>query len=85
VSSIVFQDSIEWYKDSLDGPILLKSDSKFYHKITTYSNELSFGKEISFDSVSLVDKGRYICKVAEKNPDYHNPPGKNLPFFKVVH
>jgi hypothetical protein len=71
-----FQDSIEWYKDSLEGPIALKNDSRSHRKITAYSSDLSFGKEIFFNSATLADKGRYICKVAEKSPDYHNPPGK---------
>ena len=73
---VFLQNSIEWYKDSLQGPVLLKSDTNFYHKVSTFSNDLSFGKEISFDSVSLVDKGRYVCKVAEKGSAYHNQPGK---------
>ena len=72
---IFLQDSIEWYKDSLQGLVLLRSDSNFYHQVSAFSNDLSFGKEISFDSVSLVDKGRYVCKVAEKGSAYHNQPG----------
>ena len=74
---ISFQNSIEWYKDSLQGPILLKTDeNNFFHKVTTYSNDLSFGKEVTFESISLVDKGRYICRVHEKVSPYHHQPGK---------
>ena len=76
---ISFQDSIEWYKDSLQGPILLKTDdNNFFHKVTTYSNDLSFGKEVTFESISLVDKGRYICRVKEKGSAYHHQPGENI-------
>jgi hypothetical protein len=69
---------MEWYKDSLQGPVLMKSNDQFYHKVTTFSNDLSFGKEISFEKVNLVDRGRYICRVAEKGSAYHNQPCKNI-------
>ena len=78
-----FQNSIEWYKDTLQGPVLLKTNENFYHSVTTYANEFSFGKELTFDNVSLVDKGRYICRVEEKASPYHNQPGKKIKQVKT--
>lgn len=80
---VIQQDSIEWFKDSLQGHVPLRSDTNSYYKIRTFSNELSFSKEISFDSVNLIDKGRYVCKVAEKASDYHDQPGIHLYYNRI--
>jgi hypothetical protein len=59
-------DSIQWYKHTLSGERLLKSNRDNSYEINTYTTEFSFGSELLFRNISLRDKGRYICKVKSR-------------------
>ena len=60
------EDSIQWYKHSLDGERELNSNKDNSYEINTYSTDFSFGSELLFRNVSLRDRGRYICKVKSR-------------------
>ena len=59
-------DSIQWYKHTLNGERHLKSNKDNSYEINMYNTEFSFGSELLFRNISLRDKGRYICKVKSK-------------------
>ena len=59
-------DSIKWYKRTLSGERLLKTNKVNSYKISTYNTDFSFGSQLLFRNVSLRDKGRYICKVKSR-------------------
>ena len=60
------ENSIQWYKHTLSGERLLKSNKGINYEIKSYTTDFSFGSELLFQNISLRDKGRYICKVKSK-------------------
>jgi hypothetical protein len=55
-------DSLEWYKDTLNGEKRLVNNANSRYKVTDTSTDFSFSKELSVPKVTLGDKGRYVCR-----------------------
>ena len=73
-ASVLQPDKIQWFKITEIGDVELNEETsleinKGLYKIVTTSTHFSFSKELVFPNVSLIDKGRYMCRVTmERNP-----------------
>lgn len=71
------EKSIQWYKHTLNGLTMLRSNKNSSYEINPYKTEFSFGKELYFRNVTLRDKGRYVCKVKPRYEENRFPQRNN--------
>lgn len=64
------ENSMEWYKDTLNGERILGKDNNRYEVVSTSTN-YSFSKELLLANVSLGDKGRYVCRAKPSKSPYN--------------
>ena len=58
-------DSIEWFKDTLQGERLLETGPRF--RVDSRSTAFSITKSLTLMNVTIGDKGRYLCKARRQN------------------
>ena len=62
-------DSIEWYKDTLNGEKKLETSYRYQVDLVEDNSRFSFTMELRIMNVTLSDKGRYLCRVGSQMLD----------------